>query len=390
MSTPDSSLYVDRFEDLDLAHLRQRKSEKWTRYPPHVLPAFVAEMDFAVAEPIRQALLNAIDLSDFGYAAGVGLADAFAEFAAREMHWTVTRENVCLMPDVISGVLEALRLLVPPGAGVVINTPAYPPYFSTLSDAGWRIVTVPLRYGELRWELDFDALEAAFASGARAYLLCSPHNPTGRVFTRQELETIGSLAARFNVAIVSDGVHGPLTLPGAAHIPFAALSDALTANSITITAASKAWNIAGLKCAVAVAGSREIGRRLAGLPDDVRDRAGHLGVLASIAAFREGGPWLKALLAHLDRNRTLLATLLDTHLPGISWLPPEASYLAWLDCRSLGFGDDPATRFRARGNVALSSGLSFGPEGTGFARLNFGTSTALLTEIVERMAAALS
>jgi cystathionine beta-lyase len=295
---------------------------------------------------------------------------------------------VVLVPDVMVGAAEVLRLTTEPGSGVVINTPAYPPFFPTIAEYGRRVVDVPLLQTSRGWELDFDALEQAFRAGARAYLLCNPHNPTGRVFSRPDLERIATLAGRYNVVVVADENHAPLTLAGAVHTPFVSLGAEAIPQAATVISAAKAWNVAGLKCALVIAGSAAMRAQLATLPAEVQTRAGHLGVLAAIAAFREGRTWLTELLAHLDRNRRFLAQLLASHLPAVRYVPPEASYLAWLDCRQLHLGDDPAAQFLARGRVALSRGLDFGPNGAGFVRLNMGTSRDLLTEVVVRMAAA--
>jgi cysteine-S-conjugate beta-lyase len=381
---------VDPFNDCSLADLRKRRSEKWTTYPMDVLPAFVAEMDFALAEPIKQTLLQAIALGDTGYAHPVGLAEAFADFARVWFNWSVDPGRVVLVPDVMVGAAEVLRLTTEPGSGVVINTPAYPPFFPTIAEYGRRVVDVPLLQTSCGWELDFDALEQAFRAGARAYLLCNPHNPTGRVFSRPDLERIATLAGRYNVVVVADENHAPLTLAGAVHTPFVSLGAEAVPQAATVISAAKAWNVAGLKCALVVAGSAAMRTQLATLPVEVQTRAGHLGVLAAIAAFREGRTWLTELLAHLDRNRRFLAQLLAFHLPAVGYVPPEASYLAWLDCRQLHLGDDPAAQFLAHGRVALSRGLDFGPNGAGFVRLNMGTSRDLLTGAVGRMAAAVT
>ena len=287
------------------------------------------------------------------------------------------------------GAAEVLRLTTPPDSGIVINTPAYPPFAPTIREYGRRVVDVPLLRTTPGWELDLAGLERAFRARARGYLLCNPHNPTGRVLSRAELERIAALARRYDVVVVADENHAPLTLPGAVHTPFVSLSPEVLPPAVTVISAAKAWNVAGLKCAVVVAGAEALRARLATLPAEVQTRAGHLGVLAAIAAFREGRPWLRGLLAHLDRNRRLLAELLATHLPAVGYVPPQASYLAWLDCTALGLGDDPAAHFLAHGRVALSRGLDFGANGAGFVRLNMGTSRALLEEAVQRMAAAL-
>jgi cystathionine beta-lyase len=378
---------VDPFDDVSLELLHTRRSAKWVRYPPEVLPAWVAEMDFALALPIREVLQTALARDDAGYPDAGRLPEAFAAFAAARLEWTVDPARVRLAADVMSGVAELLRALTEPGDPVVINPPVYPPFALVTRDVGRRVVEVPLDAGSA---LDLDGIERAFAAGARAYILCHPHNPTGRTCTREELETVAALAARYGVLVVSDEVHAPMTLPGAVHTPFLAVGDEAREHGVVLTSASKAWNIAGLKSAVVVAGSERMdGVLRERLSPHLAVHAGHFGVLASIAAFEHGGEWLDALVRHLDRNRTLLADLLAERLPAVGYVPPQAGYLAWLDCRALGLGDDPAAAFLERGKVALSSGPPFGAGGAGFARLNIGTSGALVDEAVRRMAAAL-
>jgi cysteine-S-conjugate beta-lyase len=365
----------------DLEKLRRRRSSKWVEHPADVLPAFVAEMDVALAPPVRDALIEAIELGDLGYAEPGNVFESFAAFWGRRLGWEPDPARVRLVPDVMAGIVEVLRVLTAPGDGVVITPPVYPPFFDGIPEAGRRIVEAPLAGGEL----DLDALDAAFAAGARAFLLCNPHNPTGRVLERALLEDVATLAARHDVLVIADEIHAPLALPGAAHTPFPALGES---HSVMLTSASKAFNFAGLKCAFAVAGSAAVARELDRLPEEVRYRAGQLGVIASQAAFDHGDAWLDELLAALDANRRRLDALLAEHLPAVAHRPPQASFLAWLDCRALGLGDDPAAAFLERGRVALVPGLEFGAQGRGFARLNIGTSEALLSEAVRRMAAA--
>jgi cystathionine beta-lyase len=348
-----------------------------------VLPAFVAEMDVALAPPVRDALVEAIELGDLGYAEPGGVFESFASFAQRRLGWAPDPARMRLVPDVMAGIVEVLRVLTEPGDGVVITPPVYPPFFEGIPEAGRRVVEAPLADGEL----DVDALDAAFAAGARAFLLCNPHNPTGRVLERGRLEGVAALAARHGALVISDEIHAPLTLPGAVHTPFAALGDS---RSVVLASASKAFNFAGLKCAILVAGSDGVARELDRLPDELRYRAGLLGVIGSQAAFEHGDAWLDDLLAALDANRRRLGALLGEHLPAIAYRPPEASFLAWLDCRGLGLGDDPAAAFLERGRVALLPGHDFGAQGRGFARLNIGTSDELLSEAVRRIAAASS
>jgi cystathionine beta-lyase len=374
------------FDGLALDFLRRRRSEKWLTFPPDVLPSFVAELDVPIADPVRRALLDAVERGDVSYTHPAGLPEAFAGFAGRTYGWDVDPADVHVVPEVMAGIVEVLRATEEPGGGVVINPPVYPPFFDDIPEAGRRVVEVPLARDGDGWTLDLDGLAAAFRAGARTYLLCSPHNPLGRVWRPEELTGVVELADRHGVLVLGDEIHAPLTLPGERHTPLATLAGD---RCVAFWAASKAWNLAGLKCAVAVtSGAR--GRRLLGrLAPSVRYRSGILGVLAAETAFAEGGPWLAALLGHLDRNRRLLAELLAERLPEVGYRPPGASFLAWLDLRAYGLGDHPATAIRERGRVALEPGRAFGRQGVGHARLNFGTTRGLLTEAVDRMAAAL-
>ncbi len=382
---------MSEFEDLSLARLRMRESEKWKRYPADVLPAWLAEMDFPLAEPIKQRLRCSLDIDDCGYAFPSTLAEAFGSYAKSRFGWTVDRTRVLVAPEVMVGVAEILRIVPKPEDGGVINPPVYPPFFATIAEVGRRVVEVPLAHVPGGgWDLDLDALEQAFAAGAKAYLLCNPHNPTGRVFEREKLVEIAKLAQTHGVVVIADEIHAPLVLPGAVHVPFVSVSEPVGANAITLTSASKGWNVAGLKCAVMVAGSAPMRSALRKLPSEMRERTGHFGVIANTAAFREGGPWLDALLTHLDRNRTLLGELLGVYLPAVKYVPPQAGYLGWLDCSALGIGDDPAAVFLAKGKVALMRGLDFGRQGACFTRINMGTSGAILSEVVGRMGRALA
>ena len=383
---------ANSFEDLDLDRLRRRRSEKWRLHPPDVLPAFVAEMDYDLARPVVAALRAALDLDDCGYATPDGIGETFAAFAASRHQWTVDPGLVHLIPDVMAGVDALLALATGPGDGVVINTPAYPPFFQHISFARRRVVEVPLARADGRWELDFAGLEAAFAAGARGYLLCNPHNPTGRVFSAEDLGRIAALADRYGVFVMADEIHAPLTLPGARHTPFVSLGGAAAEHGVTLASASKAFNVAGLKGAVAVAGSAPMERLLARLPASCQYGAGLFGVLASLAAWRDGGDWLDALIGQLDHARAEFGRLLGERLPGAAYVPPEASYLAWVDCTALGLdpsGPEPAQVFLDRGRVAVGRGLDFGAPGDGFVRVTIGTSSELLAAIVDRMAAAI-
>ncbi|HXX67645.1 MAG TPA: aminotransferase class I/II-fold pyridoxal phosphate-dependent enzyme, partial [Polyangiaceae bacterium] len=299
--------------------------------------------------------------------------------------WQVPSSDVHLVADVVTGISEVLRVVTDVGDGVVIEPPVYPPFAATVRGLGRRVVPAPLSGGAADLRPDLEAIERAYASGARAHLLCSPHNPTGFVYRPAMLARIAELADAHGVFVLADEVHAPLTLPGATHTPFPMASPAARRRSIVLTSASKTWNVAGLKAAVIVACDDAPRAVLAKLPPGTPYHAGHFGVLATRAAFREGGPWLSDVVAILDRNRHSLGDLLQAELPDVGYSAPEAGYLAWLDCRALGLGPDPARVFLQRGRVALSSGPTFGVEGEGFARLNFATPIHLLEEAVRRM-----
>lgn len=372
-----------------LSLLRERTSMKWRSYPDDVLPLFVAEMDVPIAEPIAEALLAAVRRSDTGYiAAANGLGEAFAGFVGRRWGWRVDPAQVTSTTDVSVAIVESLRRVIVPGEGVVINPPVYPPFFDLVPEAGGRTVEVPLLHGESGWRLDLEGLERAFAAGARAYLLCNPHNPVGHPHSPEDLSLVAELAARHNVSVVSDEVHAPLTHTDATFTPFLSVSPEAAEHGICVTAASKGWNLAGLKCAVFVTASDRMRRVVAGMPEEVAWRTSQFGLIASCAAYRDAEPWLDGVVTAVQANRLLLAELLDARLPGVRYEQPHASFLAWLDLAALGWGDDPAVTALERARVALSPGPRFGAPGRGFARLNFGCSPEVLAEAVSRLAVA--
>ena len=371
----------------DLATLHERRSQKWAGHDDDVLVATIAEMDFPLAAPVAEVLRAAIDRSDLGYTPPTpsSLREAFVGFAGRRLRWNVDPEQVTLMPDVMVGLVELARVLAGPDEAVAFVTPAYPPFFAALPHAVARLEHLTA-LGD--GAVDLEALAQSVARGTRALILTNPHNPTGRVLRRPELEAIAELCAEREVWVLADEIHAPLVLPGAEHTPWLEVSDAARACGIALTSASKAFNVPGLKAAQVVTASDRARRVVARLPD-LTDQVGLLGILAAEAAFAEGDEWLDAVLAQLDANRSLLRERLAAEVPAIRWQPPGASYLAWLDCRALGLGDDPAETFLERGRVALSPGLNYGREGAGFVRLNFGTSPDLVAEAVRRMNSAL-
>jgi cystathionine beta-lyase len=380
---------VDPLQALSLDQLRQRTSAKWRRFPPDVLPAWVAEMDVPVAEPVAQALADAVAVGDTGYPWGTTYAEALAEFAAARWGWTFDLGHSAIVPDVMLGIVEVLKLVTQAGDAVVVNPPVYAPFYQFVQHADRRVVEAPLT---AQHRIDLAGLDAAFgqataAGRLAAYLLCSPHNPTGTVHSGEELTAVAELASRHGVRVVADEIHAPIVYGEAVHLPYLSLPG--TEGAFALLSASKAWNLAGLKAAVAVAGPAAAAD-LARMPEEVSHGPSHLGVIAHSAALRHGGEWLDSLLAGLDANRRLLGELVAAYLPSVRYRRPQATYLAWLDCRALGLGQDPATVFLERGRVALSPGPSFGTGGAGHVRLNFATSQELLTEAVRRITSATS
>lgn len=373
-------------QDVDLERLRQRTSEKWRAYPPDVLPSFVAEMDFGLAPVVRDALSAAVALDDCGYIHPQRVAEAFVDYAARRWGLRVAAEDVVPLPDVVTGLGWAVQIAAARGEGVAITPPVYPPFFSTVRQHERVVVEAPMsRSPQGVYALDLHTLEAALQRGARAILLCSPHNPTGTLPSRDELAAVAALAERHGALVVSDEIWAPLTLPGETHVPFASMGDGLT-----LMSASKAFNLAGLKCAVLFAHGEAGRRALRGIPMEARWATGQLGATATLAAWRHGEAWLADVLETLDHNRRSFERLRAERLPALRWVAPRAGYLGWLDCRALELGDDPARVFLERGRVALSRGPTFGAEGRGFARVNLGTSPALVEEIVRRLGLSLS
>ncbi|WP_073949809.1 MalY/PatB family protein [Streptomyces kebangsaanensis] len=402
-SGPGDDGRTDPLVQLPLEQLRRRTSMKWRAYPEDVLPLWVAEMDVPLAPAVADALHRAVELGDTGYPYGTAYAEAVAAFAAARWRWDDLRvENTAIVPDVMLGIVEILRLVTGPGDAVVVCPPVYPPFYAFIAHDGRDVVEACLGPG-LR--VDLGSLEDAFIRarhrGRRAaFLMSNPHNPTGVVHTRAELEAIAALARRHGVRVVSDEIHAPLVLPGAVFTPFLGVPG--SENGFALTSASKAWNLAGLKAAVAIAGT-EAADDLRRMPEEVGHGPSHLGVLAHTAAFRDAADWLDELLLGLDGNRSLLGRLVDEHLPGVGYVPPQGTYLAWLDCTGLRLHDDrpsggpgvvsdvagPARMFLDEARVALSSGHVFGTGGAGCVRLNFATSPAILCEALARMGRAL-
>lgn len=371
-----------------LTALRARTSEKWSAYPPDVLPLFVAETDYPLDPAIQRAIIDRVEASDTGYVHGAGaLPAAFAGFAERTWGWRPDQAGIRTTTDVSVAIVETLRQAVRPGDGVVITPPVYPPFKDLVAEARAERVDVPLVDRDGTPALDLDGLERAFAAGARAMVLCHPHNPVGVVHPPEDLRRLAAIARAHDVVVVSDEIHGPLVQRPGDFTPFLAVSEDAREVGVCVTAASKGWNLAGTKCALMIGQSERAVGLLDAMPEEVGFRTSILGLHASIAAFTSGDAYVAGVRAAIDVNRRLLADLLAEHLPGVRYRVPDATYLAWLDFRDVGWGDDPAGR-ALEAKVALVPGHTFGAEGRGHARLNLACSPEVLTEAVHRLARA--
>lgn len=364
------------------ARLRSRTSLKWTLYPADVLPMWIAEMDVMTPEPVRRVLVDLLERGDVGYPEAGQYLRAFADFAADRWQWRPPAESGIEVADVLTGLKIAIELATEPGATVLVSPPVYPPFYEVIEWAGRHVGTAPLG-PEGRLDLDRLDTELARAGRGAAYLLCSPHNPTGAVHTREELAAVAGIAAAHDARVIVDEIHAPLVAQG--FVPFASVAG--SERAFVATSASKSFNLAGLKAGLLWAGAEAVSE-LASLPPLAGYGASQFGIAAHVAALTEGRAWLDAVLADLAENRSLLRELLAHHLPAVRWIEGgPASYLAWLEFPAE-CGDDPAAHLLERGRVALSSGLPFGPGGERHARLNFGTPPELLERGITRIASA--
>ncbi len=380
-----------------IGELVARHGVKWSEHGPGVLPAWIADMDFPVARPIREALAVAVERSDLGYPPGhdhAAVREAFSNRARQRYGLDVPPDRVVLTTDVLQGLYQSVLTLTAPGDGILVQTPIYPPFLAAVAETGRRLVEHPLVPGTGPgggYGVDMEGLEAVCRTDhPRALLLCNPHNPTGRSFTEPELVALAELACRHDLVVVADEIHADLVLEGSGHRSIGGLDPEVGGRTVTLNSTSKAFSIAGVGCAVAAFGSARLADRFASVPDHARGAVSGLGLLATLAAWRDGDPWLTATLERLRANRDVVASAVADRMPGVVDTVQQATYLAWLDCRAAGLGDDPAAFFLERAGVALSPGPSFGVPGRGFARLNFATTPEVLAGILDRMAEALA
>lgn len=378
---------------LTAEHLRARSATKWNHYPVDVLPAWVADMDFAVAPPVQEVLARLVERQDYGYGAWTTFDELRALFAHRmsdRYGWQVDPELVELTTDVVQGIVAAIAAYSAFGEGVVAQTPVYPPFLRTIEATGRRLVENRLLDDGSRFEVDLEDLARAVDAETRLILLCNPHNPTGRVLDRAELEGIGRLAVERDLVIVADEIHSDLVYPGARHLPIATLAPEIAERTLTLTSATKAFNIAGVRCAVAHFGSPELLARFrAAIPDHLLGRPSTFGVEATLAAWRSGQPWLDAVLAYLEGNRSRVSEWAAREASALGYHQPEGTYLAWFDCSGIELGGStPHEFFLEAARVGLSAGADFGTPGVGCIRVNFATSAEILDQVLDRMAEA--
>lgn len=379
------------FDAITAADLRAAGSLKWTLYPD-AIGAFVAEADFGVAPQITRAVRDAMDAGFTGYPAPwltARLQAATARWQAEQYGWDVAPDDVQLVPDVIAAFEFVIERFTAPGAAIIVPTPAYMPFLTVPQRHGRRVIEVPSILADGRWTMDLDAVAAAFADGAEMLVLCNPHNPLGTVLSREELLRIADVVSDAGGRVFADEIHAPLVFSPAQHVPYASVSDAAAAHTVTATSASKAWNLAGFKCAQLILSndeSREAWRADGGW-------AGHgtatIGSVAQVAAYSEGADWLADVVAYLDGNRRLLAELVAEHLPGVRMTVPEGTYIAFLDFRDTGLTGDLGEWFREHAGVAMTDGSACGQAGAGFTRFVFATPRPILRAAVEQTGAAL-
>ena len=367
----------------NLAELQTHRSEKWRGFPADVLPLPVAEMDFPVAQPIRDLLAEMVAKSDLGYLGSIPeLGQGFAHFAEMRWNWEVDPLQVRAATDVGVAVVEILRVFTQPGDSILLSSPVYHNFYNWINETKLNLVDVPFeRTGDESnnpWEINWGGIEKAYASGLKVHILCSPHNPLGRIYSKEELLRLVALAKRYEVLIISDEIHAPLTYKDKSFTPMLSLGKEAEEVSITVTAASKGWNIAGLKCAIIVTQNEALKNKLDSMPIAVHYRASLLGGFATAIAFAEGGVWLDSVIENLDHNRRMIKELLISQLPSVRY-----------HLEALNLGEDPSITLLEKGRVAFNAGHTYGKQCSQYVRLNFATSPTIVTEAIHRIARAI-
>jgi len=366
-------------------------SKKWGRYGEDVLPMWVADMDFCSPEPVRLALSQLVDRGTYGYGLEPsGLRELIVERLRRLSAWHVSLEDVVFVSGVVPGLNLTCLALTSPGDGLLLQTPVYQRILHLPAHTGRELHQMEFtREANGCYSVDVDAFEAAISDRTRLFVLCNPHNPTGRVFRRQELLQMADVCLRHNIIICSDEIHCDLVFSGHEHVPIASLGAEIADRTITFMAPTKTFNLAGLHCGFAVIQNGQLRKRFLAARRDLVREPGIMGYAAALAAYHDGQSWLDALLRYLEGNRDVLVRHVQEHLPGVHMVGPEATYLAWLDCRGTGIPGAPGEYLTREAKVALNDGTQYGRGGEGFVRLNFGCPRSILMQALEMIESAL-
>jgi cystathionine beta-lyase len=381
--------------NFDQVHPRRNSdSIKWNAYPEDVLPLWVADMDFPSPAPVLEALQQRVTAGIFGYGSvAKELAEVLCERLQQHYQWTITPEQLIFLPNLVSGLNLVCRTFAKAGEAALVQTPIYPPFLSAPMNQGIQLQTLELipqqRGAQLYYEIDELGFTASMTPETRLFLLCNPHNPVGRHFARHELEVLAKLCLQNDLIICSDEVHCDLNLDEQTHIPFATLSPEIAQRCITLLAPSKTFNIAGLGGSFAVVENPQLRKQLLAVMEGLIPHLNVLNSSAMLAAYQHGESWRQALIPYLRNNRDFLVNYLATHLPQLKTTVPEATYLAWIDCRAANL-HDPYQFFLKKAKLAFNEGKSFGKGGEGFVRLNFGCPRSLLEMALDRMRTALA
>ncbi|HOV05698.1 MAG TPA: PatB family C-S lyase [Anaerolineaceae bacterium] len=366
---------------------RGTDSVKWGLYEKDVLPLWVADMDFVSPPAVIAALQQRVDHGVFGYAMeSKELKELILARMEKLYQWKIKLEDIVLLPGVVAAFNLVCQAVTSPGESILIQPPVYPPFFQAPRYAGARTVVNEVRVkDDGKYGIDFEDFESALEKDTRCFLLCNPHNPIGRVYTRQELHAMAEICLRHNMVICSDEIHSDLVYPGASHVPIASIDAEIANQTVTLIAPSKTYNIAGLECSALICTNAELREKIQHARRGLLGGVNALGMIAGAAAYREGDDWLREVMAVLESNRDFLMGYLAEKLPAIKMIQPEATYLAWLDCRELNLPVSPAKYFLEHARVAVNAGEDFGKPGEGFVRLNFGCTRSTLLEALERM-----
>jgi cystathionine beta-lyase len=370
---------------------RSSESIKWRVYDEDVIPMWIADMDYRCSDAILKALHERVDHGVFGYPQEPPeLIDLVVERLDKRYRWKVNPEEIMVIPGIVTALNLVSHAVKTPGGEAIMLTPIYPPFLSAPRDAGMKKVEVELvRRNDGYYEIDFDAFEAAITPQTRIFLLCNPHNPVGRVFTKEELNRLADICLRHEVLICADEIHSDLLFDRNRHYPLAALHPEYAQKTVTLFSPSKTFNIAGLECSFAVVQNPDLRKKLQHAGEGMSGWVNVMGLTAALAAYQFGQPWLDEALIYMQKNRDVLVDFVRHELPGIEMYPPEGTYLAWLDCRKANLPGNPYEFFLHKARVAFSNGATFGKGGEGFIRLNFGCSRATLEEALKRMAMAM-